>query len=172
MKKIIIAFILAISVLSASSALAWNAPRINCAWLPGCQSEEKMLPPPENGDNPDGGENEKDDEKIWELWESIEIKDDNNPIIKTVAKITSTFLGYVSVIAVVCLMLSWAYYLFSGGEEEKTTKAKKWIIYSLVWIIVSLLAYRIVGIIDNTTVDIPSSEATPSDTPADSSWST
>jgi hypothetical protein len=41
-------------------------------------------------------------------------------------------LQYVSVVAVIALMLSGFLYLLSGGEEEKTKKAKNWIIWSLV----------------------------------------
>jgi hypothetical protein len=58
-------------------------------------------------------------------------------------------LQYVSVIAVIALMLSWFMYLLSWGEEEKTKKAKSWIIWSLVWVLVSLSSNFLVTTIIN-----------------------
>jgi hypothetical protein len=46
-------------------------------------------------------------------------------------------------------MLSGFLYLLSGGEEEKTKKAKNWIIWSLVWVLVALSSNFLVTTIIN-----------------------
>ena len=72
-----------------------------------------------------------------------------------IVNIIETMLQYVSVVAVIALMLSWVLYLFSAGEEEKTKKAKNWIIWALVWVIVSMSSWFLVNIINNFTFDTP-----------------
>ncbi len=64
----------------------------------------------------------------------------------------SLLIGYVAVIAVISLMISWIMYLISGWEEEKVKKAKNWIIWSLVWVLISISAIWIIEIINNITI--------------------
>lgn len=102
-----------------------KAVKINCYWLPGCPPEPKEAPT----DGLVGW-----DYNVW--WEYI-------------LNIIHLMLQYVSVIAVIALMLSWFLYLLSGGEEEKTKKAKNWIIWSLVWVLVALSSNFLVTTIIN-----------------------
>jgi hypothetical protein len=42
-------------------------------------------------------------------------------------------------------------YLLSWGEEDKTKKAKSWIIWSLVWVLTSISAWWIINMLNNLT---------------------
>jgi len=64
-------------------------------------------------------------------------------------ELISNMIKYVAVIAVITVMLSWIMYLISGWEEEKVKKAKNWIIWSLVWVFLSVSAMAIIKIINN-----------------------
>jgi hypothetical protein len=43
-------------------------------------------------------------------------------------------------------------YLLSGWDDEKTKKAKYWIIYSLLWVIISVSAWGIINLINNLKI--------------------
>lgn len=58
-------------------------------------------------------------------------------------------IKYTAVLAVVALMIAGIMYLVSGGEEERVKKAKKWIIWSLIGVLVSVSAWFIVNVINN-----------------------
>ena len=60
----------------------------------------------------------------------------------------TTMIKYVAIIAVIALMLSWIMYLISGWEEEKVKKAKNWIIWSLIWVLLSISAMWIIELIN------------------------
>lgn len=105
--------------------------KINCFGLPGCIDTDKSKP----SDWYVGGNSNVG-------WEYI-------------LNIIATMLQYVSVFAVIALMLSWVLYLFSAGEEEKTKKAKNWIIWSLVWVIVSMSSWFLVSLVNNFSFDTP-----------------
>lgn len=105
---------------------AKKAVGINCYGLPGCPDEPIQSPTP--------GLVWWDKYNVW--WEYI-------------LDIIHLMLQYVSVVAVIALMLSWILYLLSWGEDEKTKKAKNWIIWSLVWVLVSLSSNFLVTTIIN-----------------------
>ena len=69
-----------------------------------------------------------------------------------VSNIIAELIQYVAVIAVISLMISGIMYLVSGGEEEKTNRAKRWIIWSLVWVFLSVSAWSIINIINNISI--------------------
>lgn len=106
-----------------------DAPTINCYGLPGCVDKKIEAPTDPNIDK-------------------------NNTAIYIV-EIISTMLQYVTVVAVITLMISGVMYLLSGWEEEKVNKAKNWIIWSLVWVLISMSSWFLVSII-NDFGDIPS----------------
>jgi len=66
--------------------------------------------------------------------------------------IVSEWIKYVSLLAVISLILSWFLYLFSWWEDEKTKKAKNWIIYSLIWVVLSVSAWWIINMINNIEI--------------------
>lgn len=133
LKKIIASYVIFISFVS--NVVAWDAAvktvPINCHWLPGCADEPIDAP------------------TTWLVWWKY------NVWAEYIVNIIETMLQYVSVVAVIALMLSWVLYLFSAGEEEKTKKAKSWIIWALVWVIVSMSSWFLVNIINNFTFDTP-----------------
>jgi succinate dehydrogenase/fumarate reductase cytochrome b subunit len=53
-------------------------------------------------------------------------------------------IKYVAVLAVIALMISGVMYMFSDWEEEKTKKAKSWILWSLTAVVLSISSYYIV----------------------------
>lgn len=81
----------------------------------------------------------------------------NNTDLDTVTARISDFIWkvliqYVAVFAVIALMISWIMYLLSSWDEEKVKKAKSWIIWSLVWVFLSVSAWFIIGFINNISI--------------------
>jgi hypothetical protein len=83
--------------------------------------------------------------KVWLPWDNIK----RDFVDKIWWKFISTFIEYVAIIAVISLMLSWIMYLIANWDEEKVKKAKNWIIWSLVWVLLSISAWWIINIINN-----------------------
>jgi hypothetical protein len=50
------------------------------------------------------------------------------------------------------LILSGMMYLVSWGEEEKVKKAKMWIVWSLVWVFLSVSAWGIINMLNNIKI--------------------
>lgn len=90
--------------------------------------------------------------KTWLPWDNI---DSSDIVWEVWWNIISTFIQYIAVIAVISLMLSGIMYLLSAWEEEKVKKAKNWIIWSLVWVFLSVFAYSIVWFINNMYISTP-----------------
>lgn len=111
-------------ILYVTNILSANAMDAVCAWLPWCS---------ESG-------TEKTSSLLWA---------EGNIGGTFLIDVIQTLLQYVSVVAVVALMLSWVLYLISGWEEEKVKKAKTWIIWALVWVLVSSSAWFMVDIVNN-----------------------
>lgn len=112
-------------LLLLQDVFAANAPTINCYGLPWCNDDSKQSP---------------SDADVWgEHWNMLEF----------IINIIHSMLQYVTVIAVIALMISGIMYLLSGGEEEKVKKAKNWIIWSLVGVIVSMSSWFLVSLIND-----------------------
>lgn len=69
--------------------------------------------------------------------------------IQFVSGLIAELIKYVAVIAVIALMISGIMYLVSWGEDEKVKKAKTWIIWSLVWVLLSVSSWYIINLINN-----------------------
>jgi hypothetical protein len=50
-------------------------------------------------------------------------------------------------------MLAWIMYLVSGWEDEKVKKAKKWIIWSLIWVLISTSAWAIINLVNSFKIN-------------------
>jgi hypothetical protein len=61
-------------------------------------------------------------------------------------KVGSWMLGILLVVGVIFVIYAAFLYLTSGGEEEKVKKAKNFIIYAIIAIIVGVLAKTIIGL--------------------------
>ena len=107
----------------------WDAnPTINCVWLPGCNGSIITTP------------------KSWQLSDNL--------WKEFIVNVTWYLVQIVSVIAVFALIFSWVMYLVSAWDEEKVWKAKKWIIWSLVGVILSISAWGIIAFINNIEIHL------------------
>ena len=109
-----------------SSTKWWDAPTVNCYWLPGCPDTDIENPGEAN--------------LSYNIW------------LRVIANIIGQAMQFVAVIAVIALILSGMMYLLSGWEEEKTKKAKTWIIWSLVWVFLSVSAWGIINLLNKITI--------------------
>lgn len=108
---------------TSSSSSWWGRPEINCAGLPGCDS-----------------------------WDIEKVSTSSNKAISVIGRLIGEMIKYTAVLAVVALMIAGIMYLVSGGEEERVKKAKKWIIWSLIGVLVSVSAWFIVNVINNLSI--------------------
>lgn len=99
------------------------APSVNCTWLPWCVDSNVMNPSAAN---------------IWyNVW------------IMFITNIIWQMIQYVAVFAVISLIISGILYLISWWEEEKANSAKKWVTWSLIWVVVSISAWWIINMLNN-----------------------
>lgn len=64
-------------------------------------------------------------------------------------QITNTVLYIVGIISVVMLIYGGLRYVISGGDSKKVTDAKNTILYAIIGLIVSILAFAIVNFVIN-----------------------
>ncbi len=122
-KKIIITLLLILpSTVLVTNTYAADAPSVNCIWLPWCEETDKLTPDSPNLENKNS--------------------------LKWIWNIVSELIKYVAVVAVLSVMISWVLYMTSWGEEEKIKKAKNWIIWSLVWVLLSISAWWIIEMLN------------------------
>lgn len=115
-------------ILSLQNTLAMTTrPKSVCTWLPGCPSE-------------------------WQdfTWED---RIDNKWFLNFLDTTIATTIKYVAVIAVIALIISGIYYLTSMWEEEKTSKAKKMIMWSLVWVLLSTSRVFLINMITKFNIN-------------------
>ena len=62
-------------------------------------------------------------------------------------KISNTLLLIIGVISVVMLIYGGFRYIISGGDNKKVTDAKNNILYAIIGLIISLLAYAIINFV-------------------------
>ena len=73
-------------------------------------------------------------------------------VYNIIGNLIRTLIEYIAVIAVIAIMIWGIMYLISWGEEEKIKKAKNIIIWALVWVLVSVFAWSIIGVINTFTI--------------------
>lgn len=76
----------------------------------------------------------------------------NQNVIDYISNAISLMIQYVGVVAVIAVMISGIMYIVSSGEEEKVNRAKKWIIWSLLWVFFSVMAWWIINAINNIDI--------------------
>lgn len=69
---------------------------------------------------------------------------DAENVVKDVLSVVFTWLGIISVIVII---IGGVFYLTSQGEPDKIKRAKNAILYALIGLIVSLLAFAIVNFV-------------------------
>ncbi len=72
-------------------------------------------------------------------------------------QITNTILYIVGIIAVIMLIIGGIKYVVSGGDSKKVTDAKNTVLYAIIGLIISFLAFAIVNFVITA---LPSSSET------------
>lgn len=76
-------------------------------------------------------------------------------------QITNTVLYAVGIISVVMLIYGGLRYVISGGDSKKVTDAKNTILYAIIGLIISILAFAIVNFVINAVTGESDSAAVP-----------
>ncbi len=92
----------------------------------------------------------KKDEVLWGFIKIETISWEN--ALWFITAIVYEAIKYTWVLAIIALIIWWIFYIISFWEPEKTKKAKDIIIYSLVWVVLSISAYAIISIINNLSL--------------------
>lgn len=108
------------------STFANDVPKINCVWLAWCVDSDIANP--------------------------SEPSDDNNMWLEMITNIIWELIQFVAVISVITLIISWMMYIIFWWDEEKLKKAKSWIIWSLVWTLLSISAWWIIEFFNNLNI--------------------
>lgn len=94
---------------------------------------------------PDGTLNAGIDLPIAEC--NIDQEKNTTDLMSTISTIISVVLGIVGLVAVVMMILGGIGFVTSQGEAGKVAKAKNTILYGLVGLVISLLAFAIVNFV-------------------------
>lgn len=70
-------------------------------------------------------------------------------------QITNVILYIVGIVAVIMLIIGGIKYVVSGGDSKKVTDAKNTVLYAIIGLVISFLAYAIVNFVISA---LPSSE--------------
>ena len=118
-------FTIALLYIYALTPVLAKPPEVNCVGLPGCPDFDLSNPTSPN------------------------ITATKNIGLNFIWAIVSNGIKYIAVIAVICLMLAGVKYIISMGDDEKVGKAKMWIIYSLVWVLLSVSGWTLINVIND-----------------------
>lgn len=75
----------------------------------------------------------------------------NEPTGDTFSSIMSVVFGILGVICVLVIALAGLQYVLSGGDPQKTAKAKNTILYAVIGLAVAIVAGSIVNFVFNNT---------------------
>ena len=70
------------------------------------------------------------------------------------SRITNNVLLIVGLISVIMLVYGGLRYILSGGDSKKVTDAKNTILYAIIGLIISMLAYAIVHFVLNSVIGV------------------
>lgn len=76
-------------------------------------------------------------------------------------QITNTILYAIGIVSVVMLIYGGLRYVISGGDSKKVTDAKNTILYAIIGLIISILAFAIVNFVINAVTGQSDSAANP-----------
>lgn len=72
----------------------------------------------------------------------------DKPVFNFISTLISEGIKYVAVFSVIAIMIAWIFYIVSVWDDEKTKKAKNWILWSLVWVLLSISAWSIINLLN------------------------
>lgn len=104
-----------------------SPPVVNCFWLPGCPDSATEIVP-------------------------VSTSLSENPTMWVVYTLIWEFIQFVWLFAVIALILSGIMFLLSWWDEEKVKKAKLWITWSLLWVVISISAWWIINILNSIQI--------------------
>ena len=70
------------------------------------------------------------------------------------SRITNTILLIVGLISVIMLVYGGLRYILSGGDSKKVTDAKNTVLYAIIGLIISLLAFAIVNFVLTSVIGV------------------
>ena len=68
-------------------------------------------------------------------------------LMETVVTVINVIVGVVGIVAVAVIVIGAVFFVISTGEAAKTTRARNTIIYGVVGLVISLLAFAIVNFV-------------------------
>lgn len=78
---------------------------------------------------------------------NIDKEEEGSDLVSSVKTIINVILGVLSFVAVAIIILGGVSYMTSQGDPAKATKAKNTIVYAVIGLVVSLLAFAIVNFV-------------------------
>lgn len=132
MKKIVFFLICILSFLWGSFSqvsAVWQNPGVVCSGLPGCPKENF---------------------EVDIKWKQAT---GDAAVFQFLSRVIAEWIKYVAVVAVISLMISGIMFLLASGEEEKITKARKWIIWSLWGVLLSVSAWSIINLLNSFSIN-------------------
>lgn len=87
----------------------------------------------------------------WLPWCNVASSTNALSFVKT---LVAELIKYVAVVAVLALIAAGFMYIFSWWEEEKVKKARKWIIWSIVAVFISISWYFLINLINEAQINI------------------
>ncbi len=124
------------------------------------------------GDCPEGSYNDTFTTSLAECNIPSDAPGMEKPLIERVIDIMNAIVGIVSVLAVVVIVIGAILFVTSTGEAAKTTRARNTILYGVVGLVISLLAFAIVSFVSSAVFKSGSSGSGDGDKKTDSSEST
>jgi hypothetical protein len=73
-------------------------------------------------------------------------------LVSVIMTVVRWFLTFVGVLSLLMIVVSGIMYITSGGDSGRTETAKGYLLYSIVGLVVALLAYAIVMIIGRALI--------------------
>ncbi|TAL50729.1 hypothetical protein EPN81_01980 [Patescibacteria group bacterium] len=82
-------------------------------------------------------------------------------LVDTIARIIRIALGFLGVVAVVITLLGGFKWITSGGNEERTKKAKQYIFSGVIGLVIVIAAYAIASFVVESIITATSGSSTP-----------
>lgn len=101
------------------------------------------------GECPEGSYNETFTTSLAECNIPSDAPGMEKPLIERVIDIINAIVGVVSVLAVVVIVIGAIFFVTSTGEAAKTTRARNTILYGVIGLVISLLAFAIVSFVSS-----------------------
>jgi len=68
----------------------------------------------------------------------------DSDINDVITNVLNWFLGFLAVLSILMIVIAGIMYITSGGDEGRVDKAKSWLTYSIIGLVVALLGFVIV----------------------------